>query len=512
MSQNQKNFIYCSECMHVYFEIPTSNECSICHNEISSENRISELDLLICETCNHIYTIQRPEEIIPKFSDNEDHLCGCKNNCPTMSFLAIGQQQTYYGNIILADIYQCTNCGAISYRNLGVAEKKCFECGSKYLQPLRWNSETHRIRYQCSNPNHGIRLKLRDLIERNNQLIDQQITAINSKEQDLIKTYKEQEEFLKANKESNFLKEKLAKLKRKSTKYATKLQELNIWALNERKKLYTTFHPLALRCAVFKEQKSENSTNLVNTGDGCEALTKIKVNKVVIAPDGTVIDKEPDKILNGSQQDEQAFVTPISPVNSLQNQKHVSAFAQIINPPHGNYEITLRSLDNETIEQIPPAGIPELLPHQVVLQVDLFIQPQKNDQYICINRGIIPLEFSPPYSKIYLGKEHFLSSYWNDPSAFQLYPFIFDNIMYVKENQFHFGLERTEKTFFLIPNAEKFNNPVIHNMDLSSSTISEKIELKAPKKFSLIGCYPIDKQNSKKIHKIQFQIELKNKQ
>ncbi|MHA1674408.1 MAG: hypothetical protein ACTSYI_12375 [Promethearchaeota archaeon] len=511
MSQNQKNFIYCSECMHVYFEIPTSNECSICHNEISHENRISELDILICETCNHIYSIQRPEEIIPNFPDNLDHLCGCKNNCPTTSFLAIGQQQTYYGNIILADIYQCSNCGAISYRNLGVADKKCFECGSRYLQSLRWNSETHRIRYQCSNPNHGIRLKLRDLIERNNQLIDQQIIVINSKEQDLIKTYEEQEEFLKANKESNFLKEKFAKLKRKPTKFANKLQELNNWALVERKKLYTTFHPLGLRCAVFKEQKSENFTNLVNTGDGCEALTKIKVNKVVIAPDGTVIDKEPVKTMDESQQDNQVFVTPFSLVDSLQNQKHVSAFAQIIDYPHNKDEIKLRSLDNETIEKIPSAGIPELLPHQVILHIDIFIQPQKNDQYICINRGIIPLEFSQPDSKIYIGKEHFLAAYWSDPNAFQLYPFIFDNIISVLENKFHFGLERTEKAFYLIPNSEKFNNPVIHNLDLSSSKISEKIELKAPKKFSLIGYYPIDQENSEKIHKIQFQFELKNK-
>ncbi|TFH26228.1 MAG: hypothetical protein E4G98_07275, partial [Promethearchaeota archaeon] len=405
MSQNPKNFIYCSECMHVYFEMPASNECIICNNEISPGNNISDLDLLICETCNHIYTIQRPEEIIPPFSDNREHLCGCKNNCPTTSYLAIGQQQTYYGNIILADIYQCSNCGAISYRNLGIAEKKCFECGSKYLQALRWNSETHRIHYQCSNPNHGIRLKLRDLIERNNQLIDQQITGINLKEQDLIKTYKEQEEFLKTNQESNFLIGKLAKLKKKPTKYATKLQLLNIWALEERKKLYTTFHPLGLRCAIFKEQKSENSTNLVNTGDGCEALAKITVNKVVIAPDGTVIDKEPENQLEESQQGMQTFITPFSPVNSLENQNHVSAFAQIIGHPLGKNINQLRSLDNETIEKKPFLGIPDLLPHQIILQVNLLVQPRNNDQYICINRGILPLEFSPPDSIIYLGKE-----------------------------------------------------------------------------------------------------------
>ncbi|MHA1519371.1 MAG: hypothetical protein ACTSRK_04235 [Promethearchaeota archaeon] len=507
MSQNKKNFIYCSECMHVYFEMPTSKECVICHNEISPDNCISELDILICETCNHIYTIQRPEEIIPNFSDNKDHLCGCKNNCPTTSFLAIGQQQTYYGNLILADIYQCSNCGAISYRNLGITEKNCFECGSKYLQALRWNSETHRIRYQCANPNHGIRLKIRDLIERNNQLIDQQIVSINKKEQDLIKTYKEQEDFLKANKESKFL-ENLAKLRNKQTKYGNKLQELNNWALEERKKLYNIFHPLGLRCAVFKEQISDNSKFLMNTGDGCEALAKIKINKVVIAPDGTIIDKEPEKTVEKSQPGKLAYITPYSLVNSLQN--HVSAFSKIINHPNGKNDIKIKPLDNEIFVKNLFPEIPELLPHQVVLQVSLLVQQHQNDQYVCINKGIIPLEFSPPVSKIYLGKEHLLATYWTDPEAFQSYPFLFDNIMSIHENQFHFGLERTETNFFLIPNSENFNNPVIFHHDLSSSVVSEKIELQTPIKFALSGFYPIDQENTKNIHKIQFQFELKN--
>lgn len=114
-----KTFYYCSECMHVYFDLPSSKECAICHNEMSEKNVITDLDILICETCNHIYTIQFPDELIPPYENNIHNLCGCKNKCPTTAFLAVGEQQSYYGNILKADIYRCQNCGAITFRNMG---------------------------------------------------------------------------------------------------------------------------------------------------------------------------------------------------------------------------------------------------------------------------------------------------------------------------------------------------------------------------------------------------------
>ena len=59
--------------MHIYYKIPSNNQCAICHNEMNVEDKIlpSSLDIFTCETCHTLYTSQNFEELIPTNIENK---------------------------------------------------------------------------------------------------------------------------------------------------------------------------------------------------------------------------------------------------------------------------------------------------------------------------------------------------------------------------------------------------------------------------------------------------------
>lgn len=515
MNLSKFKFVYCDECMHVYYNSPSQSTCAICHNELNPKNLLSDLDILICETCNRIYSIQKPEEMIPNFENNDNFLCGCKNNCPTMSYLAIGQQQTFFGNIIKADIYKCSNCGAISFRNMGSTNRGCYECGSKYLHALNWDSTTHRIFYQCANPQHHIRLKLRDLIERNNQKVDEKIEVVKKQEKKLFETYNSEREKLHQEYSTNNLRNKLQKLQKKQTPFEIHLAKLNIWALEERKKLYSSITPLGLRCAVYQEKQMNDKTQLRDTGAGCNALAHIKIRKVVIAPDGTIMDKEPENS-NDSQNMEEAndlsLMTPNSGSISLIDQNHNSIFTQILRSPSLVHEEGLDfkkpTISSPQFEKSELIRFPVLNDNQIILKIDLYLRRANEEVFEINNSGYIPLEYSNNNPEIKIGKEHFISAYWKYPERFAEIPFVFDNILSTEQDKFHFAIQRDEGEYFLIPNSSNFNLPLKYSENDAISDIHEKIDLNPTQKFLIQGFYSIDKNIGNEYHQIQFQIQV----
>ena len=194
MTEESKTIYFCSECMHIYFKIPSNNQCAICHNEMDVEDKIlpSSLDIFTCETCHTLYTSQNFEDLIPTNIENKNFVCACKHKCPTNALLQIGKEEAYIGNIVRADIYNCSNCGAISYRNPDNQLRSCTECGSRFVIPLNWDPKTQKTFFSCANKQtHGIRLKIRDLILNNNKIISEEIKKIKLKEKQLQNQYEQ---------------------------------------------------------------------------------------------------------------------------------------------------------------------------------------------------------------------------------------------------------------------------------------------------------------------------------
>jgi len=197
MTEQSKTIYYCSECMHIYYNMPLNHKCAICNIEMNEDDKFSpsSLDIFTCETCHTLYTTQNFEELIPKVIKDRKFLCACKNHCPTNAILQIGDEEAYIGNIVKADIYNCTNCGAISYRNPDNQQRNCTECGSRFVLPLNWDPKTQKTFFSCANKQtHGIRLKLRDLILNNNSIIYEKIKNIKYKDEQLQNQYEKRKE------------------------------------------------------------------------------------------------------------------------------------------------------------------------------------------------------------------------------------------------------------------------------------------------------------------------------
>ncbi|MCF2138912.1 MAG: hypothetical protein K9W44_02500 [Candidatus Lokiarchaeota archaeon] len=533
-----KTFYYCSECMHVYFDLPSSKECAICHNEMSEKNVITDLDILICETCNHIYTIQFPDELIPPYENNIHNLCGCKNKCPTTAFLAVGEQQSYYGNILKADIYRCQNCGAITFRNMGTQKKSCYECGSKYLEPLHWDSSANRIIYQCANPNHGIRLKLRDLIANNNNIIDEKIKQIQIAEVDLQKRYQIQLHAINNEFSGGALKKQWHKLQGKLTPQELKIKQLNNWAFQERKKLYTDLYPLGLRCAVFQEQPGDLHPILIKTSDGCGALAQIKIKKVVIAPDGTIIDSEPKIIQEPAEDKQEDDFSTISnqdqQINRL-DQNHESIFTTILRMPSQeiddninniktdeksdlenatSVEAELESIESQELAVISLTDeiledLPTLQPNQVFLIVFLMGRKKSEKNFHLLNHGIMPLEFSSDDEepvKILVGKEHFIGMYWKNLDVLSLKPYYFENILPIGEKTFHFAVIKEKLDFFVEPNSLNFELSIKNKDSPIPIQVTKKMPLQNYSELQFSGYYSMLESNPDEYHELQFKI------
>lgn len=527
MSIHQK-FYYCPECMHVYYEMPHSNECGICKNEMDENNLISNLDLMICETCNHIYTIQNPEELIHQYEGNKDFLCGCQNKCPSNALLSVGNQQMYFGNILKADIYRCSNCGAISFRNMGAQNKKCNECGANYLEAMHWDSSEFRIFYQCANPEHGIRLKLRDLIADHNQKVDNLVKSIQDEEKKLQDSYEIQLKAILKQNNSGLLQKQWLHLQRKPTPAELEMKKLNTWAFEERKKLYASLKPLALRCAVFKEQLEGNQSKLIKTSAGCAALAKIRIKKVVIAPDGTIIDSEPKSTADeGKGQVEEQLSQGFSQ-QPTQNQtnfslrpEHESVFTQIIRSTEDlgiGLEENGQIIESEPkIDLILPdldkitQSLPELKENQIYLIIFIVNREKDANKLSLFNYGVLPLEFTDEKTEIQqisVGKQHFIGAYWNEPDKILTTPYLFENILPASEQFGHFTLIKEKNTYFCEPN--KFNFPIKIEQQENGGIreIEGKIEIDSKTAFIIPGYYSFTGDNPENLQNFHFKMRL----
>jgi len=512
--------------MHVYYQIPNSKKCTICKNEIDENNMITDLDLMICETCNHIYTIQRPEEIVHAYETNKDFLCGCQNKCPSNTLLAVGNQQTYFGNILKADIYRCSNCGAITFRNMGAQNKTCKECGASYLDAMHWDSSTNRIIYQCSNPKHGIRLKLRDLITDHNQKVDEHVKTIQKEEKKLQNHYEIQlQAFLKKN-NTGILQKQWFRLQRKPTPTELELQKLNAWAFEERRKLYTRLHPIALRCAVYKEQIDGPHTKLIKTGVGCGALAKIKIKRVVIAPDGTIIDSEPKQHSTTAQEQSEINFAESFPQTSTQGQSdnmlsvdHESIFTQIIRAPTNISEEQEKKGENTplksqfeselpSIEEIQ-RDLPSLEKNQAYFVIILGTKKKASPRLSLFNYGILPIVFPSENSEekeIKIGKEQIVSAYWRNSENILSNPHLFENILPNSNGIFHFIIMREHDKYYFIPNSLGFPISIRIPDDTSFQEATNKTEIGNKTEIQIPGYFSLSAKNPEGLQELQFRL------
>ena len=146
-----RKLYYCDECKHIYYELPPHHECVICNNQMNATDVISDFDVLSCETCHSLYSAQNADQIIPKNIENPNHLCGCKFNWPTNSSLNVGKAQSFLGNIGLTDIYKCSNCNALFYRNIDEKAKNCSECNSRFVHPMNIDNKKQKTFFKCGN-------------------------------------------------------------------------------------------------------------------------------------------------------------------------------------------------------------------------------------------------------------------------------------------------------------------------------------------------------------------------
>lgn len=521
------NPIYCSECYHVYYQKPETNRCAICNNEIIESNKVQFLDFLSCETCHSIYTIQNIEEIIPKNINNPNFLCSCKHKCPTTSILEVAQQEAYIGTIVLTKLKKCTNCNAVTLPNRESSNKMCQSCGSKFLQPINWKSDKHNLIYSCANPNHGLRLKIRDILAGINQKISHEIIRIKQADLQLGEQFKQKQNEILTKYRGKGIKDKVKdkirqiQLKEK-TNIGIEISNLYKWALTERKKLYSIFKPLPLRCKVFKQDRMNNSSSLIDTNLGCESIAKIRKVNIVYASDGTVLDPDPTQLENEKEeqlsQDSDSWGKNLIPkIKSKQD----SIFTQILRPNlQENKGISTNQIqkiseivgNKKKFNYLDPIlgfdNLPLLDTGEVYLILTLYHEKQKDLKIL--NYGILPMKFDDT-KEIYIGREQLLRSFWKTPEFFVDFPQLFENIpSYSQEPLFILEIDDEGKmkaksnsiSFNQIQSRNNFNE-----IFLDKEENSKEYSTNTP--FFIPIYYPlkerIDKRNTKFI--IEFKIK-----
>jgi predicted nucleic acid-binding Zn-ribbon protein len=265
-NKEEKKLIYCSECNQVYYAMPRTKLCTTCHNELNSADKISDLDVLTCRTCHTLYSGKNEQEVIPKI-ENISKNCTCRFKCPSINlFNNENSRNKNEGNIELAFLHECINCGAIYFRNTNERNSKCTECSSTLVHQINYDPEKQKVTYKCANPSHGIRLKLQDIILENNAKIHAQITVIKKKEQELEKLYMQELHEFETSPKKKFMLKNIEKRKK----------EIDLQAKEKRKNLFLGLEAKALRCVVYKRGKGKTRTK---TKDGCNAIAIVKIRK-----------------------------------------------------------------------------------------------------------------------------------------------------------------------------------------------------------------------------------------
>ena len=531
MKGKKNQLFFCTECYHVYFGLPPGNQCVICHNEVLEQDLISNLDILTCETCHSLYTLQKQEEIISHQDNNINHLCSCQHQCPTNSVLSIGKQEAFIGNIVKADIFKCTNCGAISFRNLENSQKTCSECNSRFVSPLHWDPETQKTFYRCANPDHKIRLKLRDLILNNNEIIRKEINKIKQKELDLQNEYKRLRQQIQTKYENMGLLKKIKSLQKGKQAYENEQAQLNVWAKRERVKLYSYLRPIGLRCSVYRMDKSENGLSFERTSDGCGAIAHLRIRKIVIAPDGTVIEREPSVKQEPIENRDQQIQNPTAPINavevkinhpiskwtnsdeiSLVNDSNESIFTQILrNQP--NSEILEEEAEEDKMTedfiQIAYESLPPIAENQLYIFFMIKFKKPDSEIYKINTYGVIPLEFTSNDSTFQLGREHLLKAYWQEHSILDKNPFIFNNITESTNNSYQFGITKKQKELFIDPGRNGLSKNLITTIENQNLELTEQYPIHHLIHLTINGKYAYGTDHDKNFSDLQFVFSFK---
>lgn len=505
MTEESKIIYFCSECMHIYYKIPSNSQCAICHNEMSEEDKISltSLDILTCETCHSLYTTQDYKELIPKNIQNINFLFACKHHCPTNALLQIGKEEAYIGNIVVADIYNCSNCGAISYRNPDNQQRNCTECGSRFVIPLNWDPKTQKTFFSCANKQtHGIRLKIRDLILNNNKIINKEIKKIKLKEKQLQNQYEKRREQLVKN------------FGRKKKKLAKELNVLNTWAIEQRREMYKYLRPIGLRCAVYKMEKEEEKIIYKKTNDGCGALAHLKIRKIVFAPDGTVIDRAPPK-------PDEPIIEELEKPKDLQFDYLKLALKntpmQLLTdnlsqtPLSEKQEIFKKIFRNEDQEDESFNTLPILKDEQIYIKIYLYSMKYLSNEVKRINSGVIPIIIKKNVNEFKIGREHIIRALWTDTEFFEEYPLIFNSITKISENSNHFRLQRDSKEFLVVPGENSIDNVYYSSKDEDSDSFTElttPISLNRINGLFFYTYYSFDKKNIGMDHQFIFKLSI----
>lgn len=528
----QKNHLfYCTECYHVYYDLPMGQKCAICHNEILEDDTISDLDILTCETCHSLYTFQKAEEIIRSKEININYLCSCKHQCPTNSILSIGQQESYLGNIVLADIYKCSNCGAISFRNLENEQKNCSECNSRFVSPLHWDAKTQKTFYRCANPDHKIRLKLRDSILNNNEIINIEVEKIKQKEIGLQKEYLRLKHELQIKYENKNLLNKIKSFQKGKLNYENGQENLNLWAKAERLKLYNYLRPIGLRCSVYRMKNEKDKISFDRTTDGCGAIAHLRIRKIIIAPDGTVIEREPEvkqdsqaqnesvsqKILTTSINDDKKVNHPIPKWTndqeiSIVNDHSESIFTQILRNQSIN-EQPVQKTERITItdDSIQDAydSLPDIKNNQLYIFFQLKFKKAGSENYTLDAFGVIPIEFEENNFVFQFGRKHLLNAFWKEQSIVERNPFCFNGLTESTETSYQFGITLRENEMFLLPGKNNLSINLISEGENADLELLKEISIQNVKKLIINGKYAYNKAHERSFSKIQLNFTFK---
>ncbi|WP_371802027.1 hypothetical protein [Candidatus Lokiarchaeum ossiferum] len=522
----KNQLFYCTECYHVFYDLPSEKKCAICHNEILEQDTISDLDILTCETCHSLYTLQKSGEIILNKEGNINHLCSCKHQCPTNSILSIGQQESYLGNIVLADIFKCSNCGAISFRNLENSQKNCSECNSRFVSPLHWDPKTQKTFFRCANPDHKIRLKLRDLIINNNKIISSEINKIKQKEIGLQKEYIRLKHELQVKYENKNLLKKIKSFQKGKLNFENDQNNLNIWAKIERLKLYSYLRPIGLRCSVYRMKNDNDKISFERTSDGCGAIAHLKIRKIIIAPDGTVIERKSEPKQGSPGQIEKDLLLSSSTLNveglkinhpipkwineseiSLVNDQSESIFTQILrNQPITENPIQVENQVVMTEEVIRNAydSLPDLKENQLYIFFQIKFKKMDSENYTLDAFGVIPIEFEKNNFRFQLGRKHLLQAFWKEQSRIEKNPLYFNGITESTEESYQFGITQRENEMFLLPGKNNLSKNLISAEENAKSELIKEISIQKINKLTINGKYAYNKPHERTFSNIQF--------
>ena len=505
MTQESKTIYFCSECMHIYYKIPSNHQCTICHNEMNEEDEISpsSLDIFTCETCHTLYTSQNIEELIPKNIQNKKFLCACKHHCPTNALLQIGKEEAYIGNVVIADIYNCSNCGAISYRNPDNQQRNCTECGSRFILPLHWDPKTQKTFFSCANKqSHGIRLKIRDLILNNNKIINEEILKIKLKEKQLQNHYEKRREQINKN------------FGKKKKRLEKELNTLNIWAIEQRREMYKHLRPIGLRCAVFKMEKEEDNIIYKKTHDGCGALAHLKIRKIIIAPDGTVIDRAPPKPDEPIIEEiEKPKVLQVDYLNLALKNTPMQLLTDNLSQSNlfEKQEIFKKILGSDDKENESFNTLPILKDEQVYIKIGLYSLKYLLNEVKRINSGVIPIKIKKDVDEFKIGREQIIRAFWTDTEFFKEYSLIFNSITKISENSNHFRLYKDSEEFLIAPGENSISKVFYSSDDGESDRIIElttPVSLIKVKDLLFYTYYSFDKENVGMDHQFFFKLSI----